>query len=67
MVPIAMIALAAIFLIHFGVAFHHSFTNKAKMSASGKVRDPFRYFITLAITGMIVVNGMFWFMSRYVC
>jgi hypothetical protein len=67
MVPYAMIALAVIFLVHFGVAFHHAFTNKAKMSANGKPRDPFRYFAVLSVMGILAVNGLYWFMSRFAC
>jgi hypothetical protein len=67
MVPFAMIGLALIFLVHFGVAFHHAYTNKAKLSANGKLRDPFRYFVALALTGILLVNGFYWFMSHYVC
>lgn len=67
--PYVLCILAVLFIIHYFMAFKESYTGRTDppKDPARKPRNPFRYFLWLTIAGVIGVNAVFWFASRYMC
>jgi hypothetical protein len=67
--PFVLSLLGLLFVGHFIMAFGEAYTGKVKpvKGPAKKPHDPFRYFLWLTIAGIVGVNGIFWFLARYVC
>jgi len=67
--PYILCILGLLFIGHFVMAFKEGYTGKTDppTDPTKKPHDPYRYFYRLTIISIVGVNGIFWFLARYLC